>query len=215
MSQLDAQESSGIGWDSSGEGGTETGEEGSVTAPAVDITDDAANSDVALGGLEARLDGVDGEDGNPHGNTSTSAGAGDGSEAQLTGGLASDGVLGAESALDILVGGEVGSGSRTITSESGDAAAEDGANTAFAVELANDVHTATILGLFAGGKLLLALNLENNLDSLKGGGDSRHGNGGEEASGGELGQGEAIWADSGDVVDELFADIITPEGDGD
>lgn len=215
VSQLDTQECSSIGRDGTGEGRTESGEECLVAATAVNLANDAAEGDVAFGRLEARLDGVNGEDGDPHGDAGGTTGGDDGAEAQVAGGLAGDGVLGAEPALDVLVGGEVRGGAGPVAGESGDAAAEDGAQAALTVELADDVDAAAVLWLLAGGKRLLALNLENNLDALKGGGDGGLGDGGEEAGGGDLADGEAVGADAGDAADNLLADTISPERNGD
>lgn len=215
MSQLDTQEGGGVGRDGTGQGRTEAGEEGLEAAAAVELADDTTKSDVALGGLEARLDGVDGEDGNPHGNTGSTTGGDDGADAEVAGGLAGDGVLGAEGALDVLVGGKVGGGAGAVAGEGGDAAAEDGADAALLVELADDVEAAVVFGLLAGAEGLLALDLEDDLDALKGGGDGGHGDGGEETGGGDLADGEAVWADLGDAADYLLADTVAPEGDGD
>lgn len=215
VGQLDTQESRRVGGHGTGEGGTEAGEEGSVTALAVEATDDAADGDVALGGLEAGLDGVDGEDGDPHGDTGGGAGAGDGHEAELAAGLAGLGVDGGHAALDVLVGGEVGGGAGPVAGEGGDAAAEDAAHAALLVQLADDVDAAVVLGLLAGRERLLALHLEDDLDALKGRGDGRHGDGGEEARGGDLANRQAVGADGGGGADDLLADVVTPEGDGD
>lgn len=215
VGQLDTEEGSGVGGNSTGQSRTETREESPVTALAVEVTDDAAERDVALGGLEAGLDGVDGEDGDPHGDAGGGTGAGDGLEAQLSGWLAGDGVLGAQGALDVLVGGEVGGRSGTVTGESGKAAAEDAADTTFAVELADNVEAAVVFGLLAGCEGLLALNLQDDLDTLKWGGNGGHGNGRQETGGGDLADAQAIRADGAGGGDNLLADIVTPEGDGD
>ena len=102
VSQLDTEEGSRVGRHGSGEGRPEAGEEGLVAALGVQALDDAANRDVALGRLQPALDGVDGEDGDPHGDTGTGAGAGDGRQAELAGRLARDGVDGGELLLDVL-----------------------------------------------------------------------------------------------------------------
>lgn len=215
MRQLDAQESGGVGGHGSSQGGTEAGEEGLVAALAVQLADDAADGDVALGGLQAGLDGVNGENGDPHGNTRSSSSACHSSQAELAAGLASNRIDGGQTALDILVGGEVGGGTGTVTGEGGGGASEDAADAALAVELADDVDSAVVLGLLAGGQLLLALDLQNDLDALERGGNRRHGDGGEETGGGDLGDGEALGPDGGDGGDELLAEIVAPEGDGD
>lgn len=213
--QLYSQKGCRVGRDSTSQRGTETREEGLVAALAVELANDASDGDVALGGLKAGFHGVDREDGNPHGDTGTGTGARHGRQAQLAGGLSGDGVLGAEVLLDDLVGGEVGGASGPVAGEGGDAAAEDGAQAALAVELAHDVEAAAVLWLLAGRELLLALDLQDDLDALKGGGDGRHGDGGEEAGGGELAGGQAFGPNGRDAADDLLAEIVAPEGHGD
>ena len=83
------------------------------------------------------------------------------------------------------------------------------------VELADDVEAAAVFWLLAGFERLLALDLEDDFDALKGGGDCGHGDGGEETCCGDLGDGEAVGGgDGGDGGDDLFADVVAPEGDG-
>lgn len=215
MCQLHAQECCCVGGNSTSERRTEAREEGLVTALAVELADDASDGDVTLGGLEARLDSIDRENGNPHGNTGTSTGASHGRQAQLAGRLSSDGILGAQTLLDNLVSGKVRSASGPVTSKGRNAATEDGANAALAVELAHDVQAAAVLWLLAGRELLLALDLQDDLDALEGGGDGRHGDGGEEAGGGELAGGQAVGPNGRDAADDLLAEIVAPEGHGD
>lgn len=214
VSQLHAQEGGSIGRHSTSQGRAEAREERLEAAPAVQLADDAAERDVALGRLQARLDGVDGEDGDPHGDAGGGTGAGDGRQAQLARGLAGDGVLGAQRALDVLVGGEVGGGPGPVAGQGGRAAAENAAHAALAVELADDVEAAVVLGLLAGRELLLALDLEDDLDALKGRGDGRHGYGGQEAGRGDLPDGQALGPDGGRGRDDLLAEVVSPEGDG-
>lgn len=217
MSQLDTQEGGGVGRHGTRQRRADTGEEGLETTLAVQLLDDSANGHARLRArLQTALDGVDGEDGDPHGHTSTSTGNGNGRQTQLAVGLAGDGVLGGKLLLDVLVGGKVGGGTGAVASEGGNAATEDGADAALLVEVANDVNGAVVLGLLAGLEDLLALDLEDDLDALKGGGNGSHGNGGQETGGGDLANGEgAVGVGSGEVADDLLADIITPEGDGD
>lgn len=197
MSQLDTQKRSSIGWNSTSQRRSETREEGLVATLSVELTNNTTQRDVALGSLQTRLDSIDREDGDPHGYTGSSSGAGNCGEAQLASGLSSNGILGAQFALDVLVGGEVGGGAGTVTGQSGNAAAEDAAQTALAVQAAGDVEAAAVLGLLAGGEGLLALDLEDDLDALKGGGDGGHGDGGEETGGGDLSNREAFGANGG------------------
>lgn len=215
MRQLNAQERSSVRRNGTSERRSKAREESLVAALAVQLADDASDGDVALGGLQAGLYGIDGEDGNPHGHAGTGTSACNGRQAQLAGGLAGLGIGRAQLALDDLVGGEVGGASGTVAGEGGCAATEDGAQAALAVELAHDVEAAVVLGLFAGGELLLALDLEDDLDALKGGGDGGHGDGGEEAGGGELAGREAVGADGRGGADDLLAEIVAPEGHGD
>ncbi|KAI6759756.1 hypothetical protein HG530_010436 [Fusarium avenaceum] len=165
MSQLNTKESSGIGGHGTSKSGTETWEEGLDTA------------------LAAGLDGVDGEDGDPHGDSGSCSGACNSCETELAAGLSSDRINRRHLALDVLVGGEIGSGTRSVTGEGSGAAAEDTADSTLLVQLADNVDAAVVLGLLARGKLLLALDLQDDLDALEGGGDGRHGNGGDETGG--------------------------------
>lgn len=215
VSQLNTKEGGGVGGHGTGQGGTEAGEEGLVTSLAVQLPDDTAERDVALSRLQAGFDCVDGEDGDPHGNTSSGTGAGDGCETQLAAGLSGVGVDGSELALDVLVRGEVGGRTRTVTGEGGGTTTEDTAHASLAVQLLDDVEAAAVLGLLAGGELLLALDLEDDLDALKGGRDGRHGDGREEAGGRGLRDGEPLGGDLADASDDLLAEVVTPEGDGD
>lgn len=95
-------------------------------------------------------------------------------------------VRGRHLAFDVLVRGEVGGGARPVAGEGHGAAAEDAADAAVGVELAHDVEAAGVAGLFAGGELFLALDLEEDFDALEGGGDESHGDGGEESGRGDL-----------------------------
>lgn len=215
MRKLNAQKRSSIRRHRTSERRSKAREESLVAALAVQLADDASDGDVALGSLQTRLDGIDGEDGNPHGHAGTGSGAGNGRQAQLAGGLAGLGIGRAQLLLDDLVGGEVGGAAGPVAGEGGGAATEDGAQAALAVELAHDVEAAAVFGLLAGRELLLALDLEDDLDALKGRGDGRHGDGREEAGGGELAGREAVRADGRGGADDLLAEIVAPEGDGD
>lgn len=118
------------------------------------------------------------------------------------------GILGRHHALDILVGGEVRGAARPVAGERHQRAAEDGADAAFGVELADDVEAAGVAGLFAGAEGFLALDLEEHFDALEGGGDEGHGDGGEEASEGELGDRVGGGRGGGEGVDEAFAHVV-------
>ena len=215
VSQLDAQESSSVSRHSSSQRRRKAREESLVTASPIKLLNDATNRHVAFGSLQPALDGIDGEHRDPHGHTSARTSNRDGAQAKLAAGLAGYGVLGRQRLLDVLVRGEVGGGTWAVARQCGDGAAEDGAHAAFLVQLAHDVHAARVLGLFAGRELLLALDLQDHLDALKGGGDGGHGDGGEEAGGGDLGDGEvAVGGDGGGGAHDLLAKVVAPEGDG-
>ena len=189
MGQLDTDESGGIGRDGSGESRAEAREEGLEAALAVQAADDAANSDVALSSLQAALDSVDREDRDPHGNTSSGTGHHDGRQAQLALGLARDRIGRGKLLLDDLVCDEVSSRAGAVAGQGSGRATEDGANTALAVQLANDVQRARVLGLFAGSKFLLTLDLKDDLDTLKWCSDGGHRDGREEAGKTDLAEG--------------------------
>lgn len=182
MSQLDTEEGGGVGGHSSSKGGTETREEGLEASLSVKLAHNTTDRDVAFGCLQAGLDGVNGKDRNPHGNTGGSTGACDGRQAELSTGLTSDGIDGSHGALDVFVGSKISSRARAVAGKGSSATAEDAAETALAIELANDIDTTVVLWLFARSELLLALDLQNDLDTLEGGGNGSHGNSGEEAS---------------------------------
>lgn len=159
------------------------------TAPGIQAADGPADRGPPLGALKPALHRVDGEDGNPHGHASGAARDDDGFQAELPARHAVV-VQGGEFPLDILVGGEVGGGAGPVSSEGHGGTAEDGADAAFFVELANNVGAAGVAGFLAGAEGSLALDLEEDFDALEGGGDEGHGDGGEEAGGGDLGDGE-------------------------
>ncbi|ROW04447.1 hypothetical protein VMCG_05012 [Cytospora schulzeri] len=179
-----------VGREVRGDRGPESREEGPDPTPPVHLPDDAPDGDVpALGRLQPRLDRVDGEHGDPHGDARGGAGTRHGREAELAAGPARVRVQGRQPPLDVLVGGEVGGAAGAVPGEGGGRAAEDGAGAALGVQLADDVEPARVPGLLAGLELLV-LDLEDDLDALEGGGDGGHGDGGEEAGGGDLADGE-------------------------
>lgn len=214
--KLNAKEGSRVGRNRTSNRGPKPREEGADTAPGIQLADDAPDGDGPLRGLETRLDGINGENGRPHGHTGGRAGSRDGEEAQLALRLAGDGVARGEAALDVLVGGEVGGGAGAVAGEGGGGAAEDGADAALAVELADDVGGSGVAGLLARLEVL-GLHLQDDLDALKGGGDGSHGDGGEEAGGGGLADGEGgVGVFVGrEGADDGFAEVVAPEGDGD
>ena len=160
--------------------------------------------------LQPALDGIDGEDGDPHGDAGARPRDRHGRETELALRLAGDGVFGRQPALHVLVGGEISGGAGPVAGEGHGGAAEDAFDAAFGVELADDVEAVGVAGFLAGGEGFLALDLEEHFDALEGGGDEGHGDGGEEAGGGDLGDGE--WGGGGGVrgeaADEGFAHVI-------
>ena len=216
MCELDSEECRSIRRNGSGNGRAETREEGLEATPSVQLSDHTSDRHVALGCLESALDCVDREDGDPHRHAGGGTCAGDSGQTQFSVGLSSDRVLGRQLSLDVLVRGEVGGGSRAITGQGGRGATEDGSDTAFLVELPYDIQAAAVLGFLAGRELLLALDLQHDLDALKGGGDGGHRNGGEETGCRDLGDREgAIRTGLRNAAHEVLAHVVTPEGDRD
>lgn len=182
VGQLHAQEGCCVRGHGTRQSGTDTGEESLEAARGVDALDSAADRGAALCGLQTRLDSVDGEDGDPHGNTSGTTRSHDSRQRKRTR-EASLRILGRQLPLHNLVCSEVGSGTGAVAGKRHGGATEDGADTALLVQLTDDIKTARVLGLLAGSELLLALDLEEHLHALKGGGDEGHGDGGEETGG--------------------------------
>lgn len=204
-------QSSRVGGHGTAQRGPEAGEEGLETTVAVDGADGAPDGGTTGVTLQARLDGVDGEDGDPHGHTGGTTGRQDGGHGQIARDVAV-GILGGQAALDVLVGGEVGGGTGAITGQGHGAAAEDAADATLLVQLTDDVHAARVLGLLARRGRVLALDLQQHLDPLEGGGDEGHGNGGEETRGGDLTDAVlgsvVLHAHVGHAADDRLAQII-------
>lgn len=100
--------------------------------------------------------------------------------------------------------------------EGGGGIVEDGVDIVFVVELVDDVYVVVVFWFFFGGELFLILNLEDDFDVFKGGGNGGYGDGGEEIGGGNLGNGEVvIWVDGRGGVDDVFVEVVVLEGDGD
>jgi len=190
---------------------SEAGEESLEAAAGIHRADGAADGGLARCTLQTGLDGVDGEDGNPHGNTGTTTSSQNGRQGQFAGDVTLC-ILGGQRTLDILVGGEVGSRSRAVAGQRHGAAAEDAAKTALLVQLAHDVHAARVLGFFTRGQCFLALDLQEDLDTLEGCGNQSHGDGREETScrdlcNGILGRGVLHW-NGGGLVHNGFAQVV-------
>lgn len=189
MRQLHSQKGCRVGRHGSGQRRAKAREERAEPALAVHLANDTAHSHIAaLGRLQPRLDRVDGKHGDPHGHASRRPGARHCRQAKLARGFSGGRVHGGEFPLDVLVRGEVGGRAGPVAGQGGSGAAEDGANAAFAVELADDIDTARVAGLLAWLELLV-LDLEDDFDALEGGGDGGHGDSGEETGGGDLGDG--------------------------
>lgn len=176
------------------------------TASAVKLPDRTADSRVSLRALQAALDRVDRENGDPHRHARRAASSHDGRDAQLAG-LAVR-VLGRESALDRLVRCEIGRGAGPVARQRHHRPAVDGANAAFLVQLADHVHAAGVFGLLAGCEGLLPLDLEEHFYALEGCGDERHRDGGEEACGAHLAHAVLLVFYGAEGFDELFADAV-------
>lgn len=168
----------------------------------------------ALCALQPALNGIDRENGDPHGNTRGTARHHDGRQRELPG-FTRHGILWCELPLHDFVRSEVTRGAWPVTGKRHGRPTEHGAHAAFLVQLTHDVDAARVFGLLAGGELLLALDLKQDFDALEGSGDERHGDSAEEAGGRDLGDGEGVVFDGGEGGYELLADIIAPEGDGD
>lgn len=166
-----------------------------------------------LRALQPRLHGIDREHRDPHRHARGPSRRHHRREAQIARGFPVR-VFGRHFPLYVLVGREVCGASGAVTRERHYAPAEDAADAAFAVELPDDVESAGILGLFVGGEGLLALDLEEHFYALEGGGYERHGDGGEEACGGHLGDGEGLVGGGcgREAPDEGFADVVALGG---
>jgi hypothetical protein len=116
--------------------------------------------------------------------------------------------------LRVFISREIRRGAGPVARERHGRAAENAADAAVLVELADDVDATGVAGFLAGGERLLALDLEEDFDALEGGGDEGHGDGGEEAGGGDLGDGEGGGGGGlgGEGADEGFADVVALGG---
>lgn len=208
----DDLQSGSVGRNSTSQGRTKPGEECLHTTAGVDRADRTADGRTARSTLHARLDGVDGEDGDPHGDTSSTTSRQDGGHRELPGDVAVL-ILGGEGALDVLVGGEVGGRSGTIPSERHGATPEDTADSTLLVQLADDIHSTGVLGLLAGWGWVLTLDLEQHLDTLERRRDQGHGDGGEETGSRDLAncvlRGVVLNPHSGEAAHERLTQVIT------
>lgn len=203
---------SSVGGHSTSQSRSKSREEGLVSTAGVYGSDGTADSRLTGGTLQAGLDGVDRENRNPHCDTGSTTSSNDSREGKFTGDV-SIGVLGSESTLDILVRGEVGGRTRSVTGQGHGATPEHTAHTTLLVQLAHHIHATGVLGLLARGEGLLALDLQEDLDTLKGRGDKGHGDGGEETGGGDLSnrvlRGVVHHGNSRQIVHQGLSQVIT------
>lgn len=217
MGHLDPQKRRRIRGDRPRERGPETGKESPIPAFGPELPHHTTNTRVGAlgGGLQPALDGIDGEDGDPHGDAGGASRDGDGAEAQLALRLPRRGVDGRQAALHVLVGGEVGGGAGGVAGEGGGGPAEHGRDAALAVELARHVDAAAVLGLFSRLQVL-RLRLQDHLDPLEGRRDQRHGEGAEGPRRRDLRYGEgAVGGGRRCRRYDLLAEFVAPEGYGD
>lgn len=215
MRQLDAQERRRIRRHRPRQRRPKAREEGLEATTPIHLPHHAPNADVPLGRLQPTLDRVHREHGDPHGHARRRARRRDRQQAQLPAGLPRRGVYGRQPPLHVLVRGKVGRAAGPVARERGGRPAEDGPHAALAVQLAYDIQAAAVARLLARRELLV-LHLKDDLDAFKGCRYGRHGDGGEEAGGGDLADGErAGGRGGGECGDEGLAEVIAPEGDGD
>lgn len=207
MRQLDPQKSRRIRWHRPRHRGPHPRKKSPQTPTRIQPPDRPANRRSPLRALQAALDGIDGEDGDPHGHARGAARRHHGRQTQLPAPVAV-GVDGRHRALDVFVRREVRGRAGPVARERHGRAAEHAADAAFFVQLAHDVEATGVAGLFAGGELLLALDLEEHFDAFEGGGDEGHGDGGEEAGAGDLRDAVLVVGDRGEGLDEAFAHVV-------
>ncbi|TLS29179.1 hypothetical protein PpBr36_00103 [Pyricularia pennisetigena] len=181
---------SSVGRDRSRQSRSESWEESLVATLSIQALDDTTDRDIALSSLQPALDGVNREDRDPHGDSSRRAGTCDGHQAQLPTRLASDRVDGGQLPLDVLIRSKVCRRPGAVTRQRRHAAAEDRSHSAFLIQLPYYVETTAVARLLAGCELLLTLDLQDHLYTLKWCRDGSHWYGGEEAGGGNLCYGE-------------------------
>jgi hypothetical protein len=210
MGQLDAQESRSVGRHSSSQGRAKARKESLDTSSPIDFSNDTSYGGFPLCALQPRLDSVDGEDGDPHGHSSGSTSTRHSAETELT-------AFRSHLPLDILVGGKVGGAAGAVSRQSGHRAPKDAADSAFFVQLPDNIDAPGVAGFLAGEERLLSLDLEEHFDSFEGCGDQRHGDGGEEAGSRDLRdrEGCVFLGLGGEAFDQGFAGVEAPEGDGD
>lgn len=174
-----------------------------VPSPGIDLPHDAPDRRPALRALQPALHRVDREDQQPHGHASRASRYHHSAQTQL--------VAFAQLPLHDLVRGKIRRAAWAIAGQRGHRAAKDAAEPAFLIELPHDVDTTFVL-LLAGG---LALDLQEDFDTLEGRSDERHGDSGEEAGSGDLRDGQLVVFHGREAAHEAFSDIVAPEGDGD
>jgi len=158
--------------------------------------------------LQPALNRIHRKHGNPHGHPRRRPRRHDGRKAQLPRRLPRDTIHRRHPPLYRLVRREIRRRPGPVARQRHGATAKDAAHAALPVELADDVEAAGVFGLFAGFELLLALDLQQHFYALEGGGDEGLGNGGEEAGGGDLGDGEGVVFDGAEAGHEPFAEVV-------
>jgi len=211
-------QSCGVGRHSSSQSRSESWEESLQSTVTVHRPDGTSNGRSAFSTLHPRLDGINREHRNPHGDT----GGTTSSQHSRHGQFARDVpplILRSQAAFDVFVGGKVRGGSGTVTRQGHGTTTENTAQTTLLVQLFNDVQSAGVFRLLAGWRRVLALDLEENLDTLEGGGDQGHGDRGEETGGGDLVDGElgsvVFDAHLRKAADDCFTQVVTPEANSD
>ena len=211
MRQLDSQKRRRIRRHRPRHGRAHAWKKSSQPPTPIEAGNRAADRRPPLRALQATLHGIDGEHRDPHRHAGCPSRRHHSREAEIAGRVPVS-VFGCHFPLDVLVRREIRCAAGAVAREGHGAAAEDGFDAAFFVELADDVEAAGVAGLFARGEGFLALDLEEDFDAFEGGGDEGHGDGGEEAGEGDLGDGEWLGGGEGggggEGPDEGFAHVV-------
>lgn len=196
LSNLHTNEGGSVGWERSGQSWTHTWEEGLDTTLAVDLLGGSSDRNVDVGRLLGRLDGVNWENTEPHGNTSKTTGNRNGTQRQV---LTWSGQL----LLQDLVGSKVKSRTWTVSGQSSSGTLENGSDTTGLVHLSNDrTHSG----------LLTVSNLHHNLDSLEWSSDQSSWNSRDETSSRGLTNSKVLGLLASVRTDNLLTHVVTPEG---
>jgi hypothetical protein len=120
-------------------------------------------------------------------------------------------VLGSEVTLDGLVCRKVECRSWAVSSERHRRATVYGANSAFPVQLLDNIETSIVSGLLSRCQVLLALDLKKHLYALEGCGYERLWDSAEEAGSRDLCDAELAIFDFRERRDELLSEVVAPE----